>query len=153
MVSFDCVSLRSTRENWDDLAALDTYWAILGYPDLRSGKWDERDFFRTGEREIDQAMTIAAKLGCPQGRDRALDFGCGVGRLTRALAGTFAESYGVDISGEMISRAEALNSDVANCRSCKTTRTVWGCSRMTLSTSSTRYWCCSINPRDEWPAR
>jgi ubiquinone/menaquinone biosynthesis C-methylase UbiE len=83
---------------------------------LRSGKWDQREFFRTGEREIDEVMTASAKLGYPNGRERALDFGCGVGRLTRALARNFVESYGVDISGGMLSQAKALNSDVPNCQ-------------------------------------
>jgi hypothetical protein len=56
------VSLRRTKKNWDDLAKLDTYWAILGYSDLRSGKWDEREFFRTGKREIDEVMTRQPSL-------------------------------------------------------------------------------------------
>jgi ubiquinone/menaquinone biosynthesis C-methylase UbiE len=58
-------------------------------------------------------MATSAELGYPPGRDRALDFGCGVGRVTRALGKNFRASYGVDISGEMLSRANAL---VANCR-------------------------------------
>jgi ubiquinone/menaquinone biosynthesis C-methylase UbiE len=38
-----------------------------------------------------------------------LDFGCGVGRLTQALARRFAACTGVDISEEMIRKAEAIN--------------------------------------------
>ena len=110
------MGLKRTKRNWDDLAELDTYWAILGYPDLRSGKWVEREFFDTGEREIAKLMSVASELGYLPRRERALDFGCGVGRLTRTLAGTFAEVCGVDISSEMISRAMTLNSDRPNCR-------------------------------------
>ena len=110
------MSLRVTRENWDDLAELDLYWSILGYSDSPSGKWDQREFLRTGEREIDAVMTTAAALGYPHGRERALDFGCGVGRLTRALARSFTQACGVDISRAMLARAEELNSDRANCR-------------------------------------
>jgi SAM-dependent methyltransferase len=110
------MNLRRTRKNWDDLAEIDAYWAILGYPNLRSGKWDEQEFFRTGEREIERLMATSAELGYPHGRDSALDFGCGVGRVTRALGKNFRASYGVDISGEMLSRANALNANVANCR-------------------------------------
>ncbi len=109
------MGLRRTGKNWDDLAGIDTYWAILGYPDLRSGKWEEREFFRTGEREIEKLMIKAAELSHPHGRDRALDFGCGIGRLTRPMAQNFAEACGVDVSASMISQARALNADLANC--------------------------------------
>ena len=41
-------------------------------------------------------------------RTKALDFGCGVGRLTRGLLGYFREAYGVDISENMIRKAREL---------------------------------------------
>jgi SAM-dependent methyltransferase len=44
-------------------------------------------------------------------RERALDFGCGLGRITRALAQHFDESVGVDISEDMVRRARELNVD------------------------------------------
>jgi len=40
---------------------------------------------------------------------KALDFGCGVGRLTQALAVYFDEVYGVDISPSMIELAKKYN--------------------------------------------
>ena len=42
-------------------------------------------------------------------RGRALDFGCGVGRLTQALALHFDAVTGVDISGPMLEHARAHN--------------------------------------------
>ena len=42
---------------------------------------------------------------------RALDFGCGVGRLTRALADRFDTCDGVDVAASMVERARALNGD------------------------------------------
>jgi 2-polyprenyl-3-methyl-5-hydroxy-6-metoxy-1,4-benzoquinol methylase len=47
---------------------------------------------------------------------RVLDFGCGVGRVTRALAGIFGEVHGVDISGEMVKLAKTQLSDLPNVR-------------------------------------
>jgi SAM-dependent methyltransferase len=47
---------------------------------------------------------------------RALDFGCGVGRLTQALAGKFSECDGVDIAPSMIARANELNRFGNRCR-------------------------------------
>lgn len=43
-------------------------------------------------------------IDCP--RKHALDFGCGVGRLTQALAAHFDEVTGVDISPSMIKLAK-----------------------------------------------
>ena len=47
--------------------------------------------------------------GVVTNRGSALDFGCGVGRLTQALGGHFASVVGVDISREMCNLATELN--------------------------------------------
>jgi ubiquinone/menaquinone biosynthesis C-methylase UbiE len=46
---------------------------------------------------------------------RALDFGCGVGRLTQALADHFTEVHGVDISPSMIEHARSFNRHPERC--------------------------------------
>ncbi|WP_373288585.1 class I SAM-dependent methyltransferase [Brucella endophytica] len=38
--------------------------------------------------------------------ERCLDFGCGVGRVTQALATKFHKAIGIDISPTMIAKAE-----------------------------------------------
>ena len=50
-----------------------------------------------------------AALGIEAKRGRALDFGCGVGRLTQALAERFDAVHGVDIAASMIDLAERHN--------------------------------------------
>jgi SAM-dependent methyltransferase len=60
-------------------------------------------------------MAVASDLGLPQRRGSVLDFGCGVGRLSRELSGRFERYVGVDISAGMVERALALNRDFANC--------------------------------------
>lgn len=44
-----------------------------------------------------------------------LDFGCGVGRVTRALADYFEAAVGVDASQSMIDHARRLNADCSRC--------------------------------------
>jgi SAM-dependent methyltransferase len=51
----------------------------------------------------------AAAWGKPVARRSALDFGCGIGRLTHALAEHFDQVYGVDISPGMIELARLHN--------------------------------------------
>ena len=104
------------RTDWDDLAQLDPFWAILSDPTRRGGRWDVGEFFGTGRDEIDALMRSASGFGLPAHRRRALDVGCGVGRLTRALAQRFDEVLGVDISQDMIDRANDFASDEPRCR-------------------------------------
>ena len=102
--------------DWDELAEQDALFVVLAEPGREGGKWKLKDFFATGEREIAQLLTHAESLGRPAERGRALDFGAGVGRLTRALSAHFHECVGVDVSGEMVRRARELNADRENCR-------------------------------------
>jgi ubiquinone/menaquinone biosynthesis C-methylase UbiE len=53
-------------------------------------------------------------LGVPAGRTAVLDFGCGVGRVTRALAQHFEHALGLDISEAMLARARELNTGIPN---------------------------------------
>jgi SAM-dependent methyltransferase len=107
--------LRRLQRDWEDLGATDPLWAILSHPARRHGRWDLAEFLETGEREIAALMQRSEVLGRPATRDRALDFGCGVGRLTRALALRFNQAVGVDISTTMIGQARRLNADRPNC--------------------------------------
>ncbi|HJZ76366.1 MAG TPA: class I SAM-dependent methyltransferase [Vicinamibacterales bacterium] len=94
---------------WEDAARTDPLWAILSDPEKRNRAWDLDEFFETGRREIARVFGDLRALGrSPEGGD-ALDFGCGVGRLTQALAPSFHHVTGVDISPTMIQLAGRLN--------------------------------------------
>ena len=93
-----------TRREWEDLARLDPFWAILSDNSKQFGKWDREEFFASGRQEIETLMKTCGLMAGNNGR--VLDFGCGVGRLSRALRSYFADVYGVDISTEMIRLAK-----------------------------------------------
>lgn len=61
--------------------------------------------FKLGEDDVDRILHEAAAIGVDPIRGSALDFGCGVGRLSLALARTFQHVTGVDVSESMIDRA------------------------------------------------
>lgn len=88
---------------------------MLSDPAKKYSKWPLEEFFRTGEEEALRLLAIATELGCPRGRNTALDFGCGVGRITRALSSYFTRCFGVDISEQMVNKATKINSSVTNC--------------------------------------
>jgi SAM-dependent methyltransferase len=108
--------LRQQR-SWDDLARLDPFWAVLARPDRRHGRWDQSEFFATGTEEVARILLVADSLGLARRRGTAVDFGCGVGRLTRALGSRFDRAVGLDISPQMVERATALGADRSNCES------------------------------------
>jgi SAM-dependent methyltransferase len=105
--------LEPQSQDWDSLARLDPLWAICSRPDTRNGRWSPGEFFRTGEQEV--AAVLARPEAQPERRRVALDFGCGLGRLTRALATRFDHCRGVDGSKEMVEQAQRLNADRPNC--------------------------------------
>lgn len=109
------MSLGRLRHDWEALATLDPLWAILSDPSRRFGKWDLSEFLRTGDRQIAEVMRHADRLGYPRQRQVALDFGCGVGRNTRALATYFRTCHGVDISDTMIARAREIHKSAPGC--------------------------------------
>ena len=107
--------LERLRIDWDALAKRDALWAILTDSAKVDGGWELAEFFETGEIEMATVMGFLGEVGClPDSDGAALDFGCGVGRLTQAMARRFAACVGVDISEEMIRRAEAMN-EYAHC--------------------------------------
>ena len=84
------------EQEWDHLASIDPLWAILSDPAKRGGGWETEEFLATGERDVAHLVGVAERSGRPLELGRALDFGCGVGRLTRALAIAEDAALGID---------------------------------------------------------
>jgi SAM-dependent methyltransferase len=91
-------------------------WAVLSLPEKKGNRWNREEFFATGVADVTGIMRWIAEIGIPQPRGRALDFGCGVGRLTQALADHFDEVWGVDIAPSMIEGARRLDRSGGRCR-------------------------------------
>lgn len=105
--------LQRQGQGWDVLARLNPFDSVLARFD-RPGEWAEAEFFLQGEHEIRRALSRCERHGLPLRYGRALDFGCGLGRLSRALAFRFQECVGTDISEAMLERARELNRHVGN---------------------------------------
>jgi len=108
--------LKQNNRDWNDLAEFDPLWAILSDPSKRFNKWDKKEFFETGKSEVDDIIAKSKKLGFPKNFHYALDFGCGVGRLAKALSNYFDVCYGVDISENMIKLANQYNQNNSKCK-------------------------------------
>jgi SAM-dependent methyltransferase len=116
------VRVRLVRNTWERLARLDPYWAIDNRPAWRWNHAELGEFFADGRVLIERQLAQTA-TACPELRwGRALDFGCGVGRLSVALAARFREVVGVDISAEMIALARRHHQGVDNLTFFRNTR-------------------------------
>jgi 2-polyprenyl-3-methyl-5-hydroxy-6-metoxy-1,4-benzoquinol methylase len=108
--------LSTLKKHWTEFGKQDPLWAILTHGGKKGGKWDVEEFFEIGRRDVDAWLgaALAEKPGI--GRARALDFGCGVGRLTQALAEHFNSVVGVDIAPTMIEEALKYNRHGDRCK-------------------------------------
>lgn len=98
------------RENWSELARREPYFAVLTEPRFLRSNLDadaRREFFASGEADVAHLLTtISETLGGPFSPASALDFGCGVGRLSLPLAQRVARVVGVDIAPDMVAEAQ-----------------------------------------------
>jgi SAM-dependent methyltransferase len=96
------------QTSWEKWAQLDPYYAVLTDARFRRHSIDSshNEFFVTGESFISRSLERyeanfgKLKLG------RALDYGCGVGRLSVALSSRFKEVTASDVSMTMIQEAK-----------------------------------------------
>ncbi len=110
------MDLKDVQTNWNRFGEADPFWAVLAWPGMEEGRWNPDAFFATGQEEIDAVLAYVAGLDVSIARDRTLDFGCGVGRLSQALARHFARVDGVDISETMIDLARKFNQHGDRCQ-------------------------------------
>lgn len=93
------------RNTWETLGEVDPLWGVDTNRDFAQ-KGQEAVFFEQGEAEVQSVMELVRSLNPELHYGRALDFGCGVGRLTTALATRFDHVTGVDVSKPMIVLAD-----------------------------------------------
>jgi SAM-dependent methyltransferase len=73
---------------------------------------DEPAFWASGPENLDRTLEPFSRAIGPA--DRVIEIGCGIGRITRAIADRAAHVTGVDVSKEMVDRARIALADVRN---------------------------------------
>ena len=101
------------QTDWDGRAKRNA----LHYVNCERRQWDIENFFLSGEQTV-QTEILNDMANISQGNTpaemRVLEIGCGVGRVTAALARVFGEVHAIDVSEEMVERARKFLSDVPN---------------------------------------
>lgn len=92
------------RRYWDERAVENAAWFVD--TTLHYAQPDMARFMETGRQVVEHAYVDAPVE--PAATARAVEIGCGLGRLCAALADHFDEVVGIDIAPEMVRRAEEL---------------------------------------------
>lgn len=94
---------------WNLFARHQPYYHILSDPRMHHPDVEaQKEFWASGERDVQELMTFA---GLSRVDGLGVDFGCGLGRLTRALIPYTSRQIGIDISTEMVEQAGLLHRD------------------------------------------
>lgn len=123
---------KNIKEHFENLEETFSYWgerepyfSVLTAPTFLFNNMSEQDgmnaealqhFYSLGERDISFAFEILAHNKITINPTLAFDFGCGLGRLTFALAKSFRFVIGCDVSDPHleIARINASNSGINN---------------------------------------
>src|SRR6266403_5856871 len=99
------------RDDWNARAKEDAgYFVAFGRRDS-----SDDEFFATASEVINRLESELRRVPADQRTTwRALEIGCGPGRLMRPMSRHFAEIHGIDVSDEMISLAREKLREVTN---------------------------------------
>src|SRR5438067_13541512 len=70
------MSLNQLKQQWEELAKMDPFWAIITDPTRQFGKWEIDEFFDTGKHEARNLME-SAKMLPPRGHGSRFWMRCG----------------------------------------------------------------------------
>jgi ubiquinone/menaquinone biosynthesis C-methylase UbiE len=96
---------RSNAE-WERWGEVDPLYGVSSWSGKRAGEanaWTEEEFFELGEQDWADFHRRWERYGLTAGV--CVEVGCGAGRMTRAMGGTFEHVHGLDVSAGMLERA------------------------------------------------
>lgn len=99
---------RDTDRDWQLIGLNDPYFGVITDPRYRRGIITAaalQEFFASGRADVTVMLERMRSLFGSFVPGSALDFGCGVGRLTRPLAELTGDAVGFDISEGMLAEA------------------------------------------------
>jgi SAM-dependent methyltransferase len=104
------VRASAARRFWDSRAEEDAFFFVDDR--LEYGSPDLERFWAEGEKDLETLLESVGAQLAPS--DDAVDIGCGVGRLSRAMAERVRSVRAIDVSPRMLERARKHNADLDN---------------------------------------
>jgi ubiquinone/menaquinone biosynthesis C-methylase UbiE len=120
MVPGSVTVMRDTDADWNAIADAHPFFGVLAAERFRDETMTAADidvFYEWGRADVEKAVAPYRRLtGSEFAPQRALDFGCGVGRMTFAMRNYAGEVVGVDVAPRMldVAREQALARNVTN---------------------------------------
>jgi N-acetylglucosaminyl-diphospho-decaprenol L-rhamnosyltransferase len=106
--TFPPVGYVRSERFWDERARENALYFVDNELDYENP--DTEGFWRRGDEVVERMLdSVGLSIGP---HDEVVDIGCGVGRLTRALAARAGHVYGIDVSSEMLELARQQNPEL-----------------------------------------
>ena len=102
--------LARVQAHWTRLGETTPHWSVVGDPAFLPEQIDTNRpaFLASGMQDVAQLVATLARHGWrPSDFPRAMDFGCGVGRMTAPMADVFTSVGGCDVSPSHLALARA----------------------------------------------
>lgn len=113
----DCVENRILKDTWSSFGESEPYWSVITNDQYKASVINNlsiQQFYESGKHNIDFIEDTLRKHNVFLTDKIVLDFGCGVGRLSKALASRCRHVYGIDISSSHIELANMHTKNTAN---------------------------------------
>lgn len=106
--------LAHTETTWTRLGEQEPHWSVISAERFRQNELAEHreEFYASGQGDVDTFLAFLARNEVdPMPFQRVLEYGCGVGRVTRFLAERFPEVLACDISPSHLKQASLYMHD------------------------------------------
>ncbi|WP_309627539.1 class I SAM-dependent methyltransferase [Brevundimonas sp.] len=107
--------LARIQDQWTTLGETEPMYSVISQPEFLTANLDDRalQLFRTGgAQEAADVDLFASRAGVGVRHGVCLELGCGVGRITRHLAGRFEHVFALDISPGNLAACEAYMAEI-----------------------------------------
>jgi SAM-dependent methyltransferase len=105
-----------TTRDWQQWGRFDPFYAVASVPGrdrAGSNPWTEADFYAHGAAQWAEIRPHWGQYAAPLA-GTVLEVGCGAGRMSRQLAGSFDAIVAVDVSPDQLELARAAVADVSD---------------------------------------
>ncbi len=99
------------RQDWDARAEKDAFYYIASW----RRDWSRADFLNSGEEDYQRLVApFLSRQGFEPAGATMIELGCGAGRMTHSFARRFQKVIALDVSRQMLDRAQQTLPEVTN---------------------------------------
>ncbi len=109
--------LLAVQNTWALLGRTEPHWSVISVENFKQSTFEQNRevFYQSGQENVELFLHLANRNGCFRdgvSEKNILEYGCGVGRITHALAQRFKQVYAYDISAPHLELARQFTSSL-----------------------------------------